>query len=216
MTIQHKDIPDSQRHEPKGASTASSGFVYVSNGAGSGTWKNPELSGQSAAIEGQIPVKTGASVSWQKFNVLDTCFCEVDSAESIKSLTQDVEISVDGAFFDDYIDDKFTLSGGTTLTVAETGFYIVHLSVQLKPQSSLGASNEIVEARLKINGTVTNPHRIIPVTITRNSAIDDVFIISGSRIIDFTAGDEITMTLKNLAATRSYKVAANFNMFRIG
>jgi len=43
-----------------------------------------------------------------------------------------------------------------------------------------------------------------------------VFIISGSRIIDFTAGDEITMTLKNLAATRSYKVAANFNMFRIG
>lgn len=39
MTIQHSAIPDGQIHEPKGASTATSGQVYVSNGAGSGIWK---------------------------------------------------------------------------------------------------------------------------------------------------------------------------------
>lgn len=39
-TIEHKNISDAYRHEPKGASSAASGSVYVSNGAGSGTWTN--------------------------------------------------------------------------------------------------------------------------------------------------------------------------------
>lgn len=34
----HKDLVDSDLHEPKGASSASLGTVYVSNGTGSGTW----------------------------------------------------------------------------------------------------------------------------------------------------------------------------------
>ena len=37
--IQHKNIVDAERHEPKGASTAAIDTVYVSNGAASGTWK---------------------------------------------------------------------------------------------------------------------------------------------------------------------------------
>jgi hypothetical protein len=39
MTIQHSVIPDAQRHEPKGASTAANNTTYVSNGLASGTWK---------------------------------------------------------------------------------------------------------------------------------------------------------------------------------
>ena len=39
MTIQHKDIPDGQIHEPKGISTAGAGSVYSATGGGSGTWK---------------------------------------------------------------------------------------------------------------------------------------------------------------------------------
>lgn len=38
MSIQHSAIADADRHEPKGASTAASGSVYVSNGAASGSW----------------------------------------------------------------------------------------------------------------------------------------------------------------------------------
>jgi hypothetical protein len=38
MSTQHSDITDPNIHEPKGASTASVGTVYVSDGAGSGTW----------------------------------------------------------------------------------------------------------------------------------------------------------------------------------
>lgn len=36
---QHDIITDPYIHEPKGASTANEGMVYVSNGAGSGSWK---------------------------------------------------------------------------------------------------------------------------------------------------------------------------------
>lgn len=37
--IQHSDLPDSLLHEPKGASTASAGSVYVANGSGSGSFR---------------------------------------------------------------------------------------------------------------------------------------------------------------------------------
>lgn len=36
--VEHVNIPNAQLHEPKGASTASEGMVYVADGAGSGTW----------------------------------------------------------------------------------------------------------------------------------------------------------------------------------
>lgn len=38
MTQEHKDITDPHIHEPKGASTATAGQVYIADGAGSGTW----------------------------------------------------------------------------------------------------------------------------------------------------------------------------------
>lgn len=37
--VQHANIPDAQLHEPKGAATATAGSIYISNGAGSGTWQ---------------------------------------------------------------------------------------------------------------------------------------------------------------------------------
>lgn len=40
MAIQHRDITDPNLHEPKGASSAGTGTVYISNGAGSGAWGN--------------------------------------------------------------------------------------------------------------------------------------------------------------------------------
>jgi len=37
--IQHVNITDPQLHEPKGASSASSGTAYIADGAGSGAWQ---------------------------------------------------------------------------------------------------------------------------------------------------------------------------------
>lgn len=41
MAVQHNVITDPNIHEPKGASTASAGQVYVADGAGSGNWRTP-------------------------------------------------------------------------------------------------------------------------------------------------------------------------------
>lgn len=39
MTIQHLNIPDGQRHEPKGAGSAPANTIYSADGLGSGTWQ---------------------------------------------------------------------------------------------------------------------------------------------------------------------------------
>lgn len=147
--------------------------------------------------------------------VLDAAYCEIDSAEATRSLTNLTEIGINGFFFDDYSTDKFSIATGTTLTVIEKGIYVMHNACLLKPQTALGPSNEVVEISIKINGTVSNPYRTMPLVITKNAAIDDPFYMHGSRILDLDAGDEITVVLKNLSATRSYKTQFNLNLHRI-
>lgn len=39
MSIQHRNIPDPERHEPKGIAAAAVDTVYSANGAGTGSWK---------------------------------------------------------------------------------------------------------------------------------------------------------------------------------
>jgi len=41
MSSVHKNLADSQLHEPKGVASAASGNVYTADGAGSGTWSDP-------------------------------------------------------------------------------------------------------------------------------------------------------------------------------
>lgn len=42
-TIEHKDLPDNLLHEPKGASTATAGQVYVADGNASGSFQSLPL-----------------------------------------------------------------------------------------------------------------------------------------------------------------------------
>lgn len=66
MSIQHKDIPDGKRHEPKGASTAAANTVYVANGSGSGNWINQNAlikNGNLVTLNVSIPdISTAGSV----------------------------------------------------------------------------------------------------------------------------------------------------------
>lgn len=56
MAIEHKNIADPNIHEPKGASTAVNKTVYISDGAGSGSWSKITKSSlnSEAATQGQI------------------------------------------------------------------------------------------------------------------------------------------------------------------
>lgn len=66
MTIEHKNIADGQRHEPKGISTAVTDSVYKADGSGSGTWSPISLQGQALAELGQVAKSLGnGSVVWK-------------------------------------------------------------------------------------------------------------------------------------------------------
>ena len=78
-TISHKDIPDGERHEPKGVSTATAGQVYVASGSGTGSWQSliskftanltpTAVSGHSSAE--QAYVVSGVSTSQTLLNVI--------------------------------------------------------------------------------------------------------------------------------------------------
>ena len=56
MAVQHKNITDPDIHEPKGVASAAVGKVYVSDGAGSGTWKYP-----SGYAHGEIYIDAGVT-----------------------------------------------------------------------------------------------------------------------------------------------------------
>ena len=49
-TIEHKDLPDSLLHEPKGASTAAVGTVYVADGASSGSFQKLPITSLNITI----------------------------------------------------------------------------------------------------------------------------------------------------------------------
>lgn len=57
--IEHSELPDNLLHEPKGASTAAAGTVYVANGAGSGSFQKLP----TTSLNINIPTVTAATHS---------------------------------------------------------------------------------------------------------------------------------------------------------
>lgn len=57
--IEHKNITDPEVHEPKGASAAPEGYIYVADGLGSGAWISPEPKGADTATANEIYVADG-------------------------------------------------------------------------------------------------------------------------------------------------------------
>ena len=68
--VNHSALSDPYLHEPKGASTATAGDVYVADGAGSGTWEdhrrsvvNLHIHDISTASSMYVPIPFGGTVS---------------------------------------------------------------------------------------------------------------------------------------------------------
>lgn len=90
--VNHKDLPNSELHEPKGASTASSSTVYVSDGAGSGSWStapytytlNVRLDDISTAGSAYVAVPVQGTIA-KIYTVIDGAIATADA-----SLTFDI------------------------------------------------------------------------------------------------------------------------------
>lgn len=81
MATLHKDIGEADLHEPKGASTASVDTVYVSNGAGSGTWA-------------QAPYKAFLNVTISDLSTADTVYLPSPVAGTISKIYSVIKNSI--------------------------------------------------------------------------------------------------------------------------
>lgn len=61
-TIEHKDLPDNLLHEPKGASTATAGQVYIADGNAAGSFDNLPLS-DVVFTRGVVPSLTPSTIT---------------------------------------------------------------------------------------------------------------------------------------------------------
>jgi len=93
MTIEHASITGSNVHEPKGADTATAGTVYVSDGAGSGSWIKPEPKGVDASVINKVYVSDGAgSGEWK--SVYTHGFEDYNDSGSSQALTSGVYVDL--------------------------------------------------------------------------------------------------------------------------
>lgn len=191
MAIEHANIADAYRHEPKGASTASSGTVYVSDGSGSGSWTYAKLTGQSAAEEGDIAVSTGSGgVEWQSREEYfgESTFVEVLDAYS-SDLTQypsttDTALQINFGSAQNSSSDAVMLDSAGTITINEAGNYTIKTYIQYGRES--GSGSAVYFFRALLNGEQTGP--AVQAVIT---AADVTVPFSDTTTATLSAGDTL-------------------------
>jgi len=89
--VNHSALSDPYLHEPKGASTATAGDVYVADGAGSGSWKdhrrsvvNLHIHDISEPTDMYVPIPFGGTVS-RITTVLAGSITEADVVLTVKN-----------------------------------------------------------------------------------------------------------------------------------
>lgn len=81
MTIQHKDIPDSERHELRGASTAIVGSVPVANGSGGTTFQKLSVNNFTGAIPTGVPDLVLATSGGGGFKALSPAYGQFEQVQ---------------------------------------------------------------------------------------------------------------------------------------
>lgn len=169
--MEHKDIPDAQRHEPRGASTATSGEVLVSTGSGATEFRFLT----AADLQGGVPLSgyslklNGSSTSaTQNPSAVDT---PLQVNFGVAQTTTDVSLSDTG-----------------TLTFNTAGKYL--LTVFLRFGRTSGTGTAVVLNRLLIDG--------VQVLKTNAIALTDVAAtipFSATLLFDVAAGQTFKMQI---------------------
>jgi len=132
MAVQHDVIQDPYIHEPKGASTASAGEIYISDGLGSGSWALPSTDGVGAAISlGKTTNNTAATT----ITALDTYY------------------PVAGTFTEEDAVGMTTTVASGRITVVTPGSYLASASLSMISSRSTA----VVCFTILVNGVQVGP-----------------------------------------------------------
>lgn len=193
MAVQHKDIPDAQLHEPKGVSTAATNQTYVANGAGSGSWSEPEPKGASGANSGDVYVANGAgSGVWRAIPEFTGAMVITNNAVGV-AYTAAVDPTL--ATFSDYIQitgwsagelDKLTFgTNALTIPVSGGGLYLVDFYCTIK--SSINNTNYAIKFAVNgASGVSRRPQAPL-------SAAGTIYNLSANGLVRLNDGDVLTL-----------------------
>ncbi len=143
MSIEHVDIPEAGLHEPKGASTASSGETILSNGGGGTSWGSPQLAGQSSASTNELPFSNGAgSVNWREGVIDYSTVLTASSPSSQVPTGVDSELQLE--FGAAQSNTFLSLASNGNITVLTDGIYRINFTARLTRTSAVGTAELMV------------------------------------------------------------------------
>lgn len=178
MTIEHVDIPDGKRHEPKGISGASNGTVYKANGAGSGTWSLLTFSDISDYNLGYAELRvTGNSTAIAVTAAADATLATAGDYTQITGIYDGTPHGVVNG----------VTQNANNLAVSVTSDY--RLDVWAAVESDVVATS--VGLKFMINGVVAQTTRFRTLLDTVNG----VYNLSGFGVTPLTAGDNISLAI---------------------
>jgi hypothetical protein len=179
MSIQHKDIPDTQLHETKGAATASNGQILFANGSGGASWQSPTFSysklgwwdyNDTATATTQIPLTSAGNEYQLTNNGLGTRTNKVFRITSISDIFNTTT-------------NYFSFTG---LTIGDT------VDIRVDIEVTTASANNLVDLILElgIGGTsykLTVDQRIIKSAGTSKIVVTIPFYIGDSNTLNNTA-----------------------------
>lgn len=119
MAVEHVDIPDGERHEPKGASTATIDQVYASDGAGSGVWRAPYF--QETVVMADVSAVGFEIIPIPQNCIIDSITYVLYGAITVANSTMTVTRGGDAASLGTQVISFTGSAEGTTFTQTPSG-----------------------------------------------------------------------------------------------
>lgn len=202
MAIEHKDIVDAQRHEPKGASTALSSTVYISNGAGSGVWRKIDASeiegiGSDGGVAGLTVVSDGAGgLEFSNTHVHGSMVITNNSTNFALTAVADTTFNTPSQFTlltgagapwasENLHDMTFTTD---RLTAEVDGIYMINLWMGIGAYPSSSAR---VSIRYLLNGITYSSRK----PTVKSGGVGAQDQLSGFGLLSLSAGDYVQLTV---------------------
>ena len=174
MTIQHNLITDPDIHEPKGVAAATIGKVYVSDGAGSGSWQYPP-----GKAHGEIYIDAGAT------------------SQTLSAASAYAKLNPTGEWTAG-VSNVLTLGAGTgTITLTQAGTYMINFWCQFSTAAI--ANGTVYNFKYNLSGTSSGR----TLTVSKFSNGSDKLHISATGLVTATAGQTLSMYVGGDATSSS-------------
>lgn len=198
--IQHKDIPDAQRHEPKGISSASQHQVYIANGAGAGSWSkvgslNLHNLGGDGGVAGKAILTDGVNGFTGKTLSAYGVMAITNNANGFALTAASDPTLVSTTDYALYTGAGAPWGGeslyGTSFStdrifVGTTGVYDVRFWATI---SGFPSNTAKVGARFRVNGTTWSPRTVI----VKSNSVGDYGSFSAFGLITLNANDYVQL-----------------------